>query len=74
VSRTLAIDIPLDLAESVAEAIYARAWVYRSDKGHSPDDIAQLCEVADRMDALAEEIGLGAGRMAAAAQDVEGQP
>jgi hypothetical protein len=64
-SQMVTIDIPLDLAESVAAAIYDHADMYRRDKGHSPEDIALLCADADRMDAIAEELGARSGRMEA---------
>jgi hypothetical protein len=65
------IDIPLDLAESVAASIYSHADMYRCDKGHSAEDIALLCADADRMDAIAEELGTCAGRMEADRRSAE---
>jgi len=62
----ITIDIPLDLAESIAGAIYAHADFYRRDTAHvDPEDAVALRESADRMDAIAEEIGTRAGRMEA---------
>lgn len=64
-SIMIAIDIPLDLAESVAAAIYSHADMYRRDKGHSPEDIVLICADADRMDEIAEKLGERAGRIEA---------
>lgn len=65
------IDIPLDLADSVAGAIYSQADMYRRDKGHSPEDIALLCADADRLDTIAEELGMRAGKMKADRRSAE---
>jgi hypothetical protein len=61
--QMIKIDIPLDLAGSVAAAIYSHADMYRRDKGHSPEDIALICADADRMEVIAEELDTRAGRM-----------
>lgn len=50
------VDIPTDLAQSVAFAIRHLADHYRSDIGHSPDGIASLRRAAERMDLIANGI------------------
>ena len=50
------IDVPDDLLQDVARALERQADLYRSDKGHAPEDIAVLMADADRLDTLAAEI------------------
>jgi hypothetical protein len=72
VAVKVTIAIPIDLAGAVASAIYDHADMYRHDKGHDPEGIASLCADADRMDAIADEIGAEAGRInARAAKEVD---
>lgn len=50
------VDIPYDLAESVAGALYRLVDHYRKDTGHSSDGIAALNSDADRLETIAEDL------------------
>jgi hypothetical protein len=52
----VAVRIPRDLATDVSMAIERQAHVYRSDKGHDPEDIEMLQRDADRLEEIAEAI------------------
>lgn len=54
------IEVPLDLADSIAVAIYSQADMYRRDGGHSREGIASLHKDAERLDTIAEDIGMRA--------------
>jgi hypothetical protein len=52
----IVVEIPRDLAAAVSMAIERQAHVYRSDKGHDPEDVETLQRDADRLDEIAEAI------------------
>ncbi len=53
---TVALEIPIDLVDSVISALYRSADSYRADKAHAAADIVLLMADADRLEALAEKL------------------
>jgi len=53
---TVTLEIPFDLVDTVASALYRSADWYRADKGHDAESIAVLMADADRLESMAEKL------------------